>query len=102
MSAELMKSTRTKTKTEAEDLNLHVQLCAERYNTLEGKIHAMETKLSSLESKVGDLSKTLQSNFLEIKLSLEKANSRRDVQVIATLGAIAIAVISAGAVWLNK
>lgn len=92
----------TAMKTEAEDLNLHVQLCTERYNALEGKIHAVETKLSSLESKVSDLNKTLQSNFLEIKLSLEKANSKRDVQVITTLGTIAVAVIGAAAMWLNR
>lgn len=89
-------------KSEAEDLNLHVQLCTERYHTLEGKIHAVENKLNSVESKVTELSHTMQSNFLEIKLSIEKANGRRDVQVIATLGTIAIAIISAGAIWLNR
>ena len=97
-----MKSRKSSAKTEAEDLNLHVQLCTERYNALEAKINAVETKLNSLESKVSDLSKTLQSNFLEIKLSLEKANSKRDVQVIATLGTVIVAVISAVAIWLNR
>jgi predicted nucleic acid-binding Zn-ribbon protein len=88
-------------KTEAEDLNLHVQLCTERYNALEGKIHAVENKLNNLESKVSDLNKTLQSNFLEIKLAIEKANNKRDVQVIATIGTIVVSIIGAITIYVR-
>jgi hypothetical protein len=40
--------------------------------------------------------------MLEIRLTLEKANSRRDVQIITTLGTIAVAIIGSVAVWLNR
>lgn len=81
-------------KDESEDLNLHVQICTQRYNALEDKLEATNAKITSLEARVNHLSQTLTGNFLEIKLALQEANSRRDVQVIATLGTVAAAVIA--------
>jgi len=79
----------------------HIQLCELRYKNLEERLDNVEARLTTLEGKIGDVSKTLQSNFLEIKLAIEKANSRRDVQVIATLGTIVVATIGAVAVYLK-
>lgn len=79
----------------------HIQLCELRYKNLEERLDNVEARLSKIESKVGDLGQTIQSNLLEIKLSIEKANSRRDVQIIATLGTIVVAAISAAAIYLK-
>lgn len=79
----------------------HIQLCELRYKNLEERLDNVEQRLAKIESKVGDLGATIQSNMLEIKLTIEKANSRRDVQVIATLGTIVVATIGAAAVYLK-
>jgi predicted nucleic acid-binding Zn-ribbon protein len=79
----------------------HIQLCELRYKNLEERLDNVEQRLAKIESKVGDLGSQIQSNMLEIKLVIQKANSRRDVQVIATLGTIIVAAISALAVYLK-
>jgi predicted nucleic acid-binding Zn-ribbon protein len=84
------------------DLATHVELCAMRYKGIEEKFDAVEQRLNKIETDVNKLSNQIQSNFLEIKLALEQANSRRDVQVIATMGTLAVAIISAVGYWLAK
>jgi predicted nucleic acid-binding Zn-ribbon protein len=79
----------------------HIQLCELRYKNLEQRLDNVEQRLSTLEGKISDVSKALQSNFLEIKLAIEKANSRRDVQIIATLGTIAVAIIGSAIVFVK-
>ena len=81
-------------KTEAEDLNLHVQLCTERYNALEEKIHAVETRIAKIESAVSDLKVQTATGFAEIRLLLERQNSSKQTQVIATFGTIITAVLA--------
>ena len=83
-----------KAKTEAEDLNLHVQLCTERYNALEEKIHAVEARIAKIESAVADLKVQTSAGFAEIRLLLERQNSNKQVQTIATFGVIVTAILS--------
>lgn len=85
---------KTMAKTEAEDLNLHVQLCTERYNALEEKIHAVESRIAKIESAVSDLKVQTSTGFAEIRLLLERQNSSKQVQVIATFGTIITAVLA--------
>lgn len=79
----------------------HIQLCELRYKALEERLDNVEQRLAQIEDKVSDLRSAINSNMLEIRLIIEKANSRRDVQIIATLGTIAVAVVGSLAVWLN-
>tara|TARA_R110002126_G_scaffold255472_2_gene398445 strand:- start:962 stop:1237 length:276 start_codon:yes stop_codon:yes gene_type:complete len=79
----------------------HIQLCELRYKALEERLDNVEQRLSQIEDKVSDLRSAINSNMLEIRLIIEKANSRRDVQIITTLGTIAVAVIGSLALWLN-
>lgn len=81
-------------KTEAEDLNLHVQLCTERYNALEEKIHAVEARIAKIESAVSDLKVQTSTGFAEIRLLLERQNSSKQTQLIATFGTIITAVLA--------
>jgi predicted nucleic acid-binding Zn-ribbon protein len=81
-------------KTEAEDLNLHVQLCTERYNALEEKIHAVESRIAKIESAVSDLKVQTATGFAEIRLLLERQNSSKQTQMIATFGVIVTAILS--------
>jgi hypothetical protein len=79
----------------------HIHLCELRYKSLEGRLDNVEQRLTQIESKVSSLGSQIQSNLLEIKLTIEKANSRRDVQVIASLGTIIVAAITAAAIYLK-
>ena len=78
----------------------HIQLCELRYKSLEQRLDNVEQRLAQIEDKVNNLGSQIQSNLLEIKLVLQKADARRDVQIIATLGTIVVAVI--GAVLLGQ
>ena len=40
---------------EADDLALHVELCAQRYQQLDNRLESLETKVDSLSTKVNDL-----------------------------------------------
>jgi len=82
------------------DLATHVEICAIRYKGIEDKFDDVEKRLNKIESDVNSLSHQIQSNFLEIKLAIEKANNRRDVQVIASMGTVAVAVITAIGYWI--
>lgn len=73
----------------------HIQLCELRYKSLEQRLENVEQRLAQIEDKVNNLGSQIQSNLLEIKLVLQKADARRDVQIIATLGTIVVAIIGA-------
>jgi peptidoglycan hydrolase CwlO-like protein len=87
---------------EETDLATHVEICAIRYQGIQEKIDGLTERLDKVESKINTLGKEIQSNFTRIELALEKANAKRDVQIIATMGTIAVAVISAIGYWLVK
>ena len=59
------------TKIEKENLEAHVELCAERYN-------ALEEKLDNVEKKVGSLEAVVQ----EIKVMISSMNDNRQKQLI--------------------
>lgn len=80
-------------KSENEDLNLHVSLCEQRYKELEGRLDAMDQRLGKVEDQISNLKKEMATGFNDIRLLLEKQNSARFVQMTATIGTIAAAVI---------
>jgi hypothetical protein len=82
-------------KSENEDLNLHVSLCEQRYKELEGRLDAMEQRLIKVEDQLSALKVSTQAGFSDIKVLLEKQNSARTTQMIATFGSIAVAIIGA-------
>jgi chaperonin cofactor prefoldin len=69
---------------EKDNLELHVELCAARYDTL-------EKRLSSIETKVSDLAKTIQ----ESQHSMTKV-------MLGTAGTVVAGVISTIVVILMK
>lgn len=79
---------------ETEDLNLHVKLCSERYQNLENKIHAVESRITKIESAVADIKTQTQTGFTDIKLLLERQNTSKQIQVVATFGTIITAVLA--------
>ena len=85
---------------EETDLATHVEICAIRYQGIQEKIDGLTERLDKVESKINTLGTTIQSNFSTIQLSLEKAQAKRDVQLIATLGSVAVAVITVIGYWI--
>jgi archaellum component FlaC len=76
---------------EKENLEAHVELCAERYRRLEEKFENVEDKISSVSSDLSGLHTSMsQDNKIIIKT------------LIATAGTIIVALVSAVAAVLTK
>lgn len=78
---------------ETEDLSTHVSLCQLRYQALESKIDAVEERLSKVENEVSALKKQVNEGFTEIKVMLERQNTRKQTQWIATFGTVITALL---------
>jgi hypothetical protein len=77
---------------ENENLATHILLCDLRYKQLEEKIHAFDSRLSKMESEISSIKATTAAGFTELKLLLEKNNSARQTQLMATIGTVVVAV----------
>ena len=66
---------------EKENLEAHVELCAERYRQLNMKLDTLDTKVTSMEGMISD-----------IKNSLSEANDKHNRQLI-TIGTSVIVVL---------
>ena len=76
---------------EKENLEAHVELCAERYRRLEEKLENVETKMGSVSNDLSGLHTSMsQDNKIIIKT------------LIATAGTIIVALVSAVAAVLTK
>ena len=80
---------------EETDLATHVEICAIRYEGIQGKINGIERRLDSLETDISSIKVQMQAGFSDIKLLLEQRNNTRHAQYIATLGTIAVAILAA-------
>ena len=79
---------------EETDLATHVEICAIRYKRVEEKFDEVERRILTVENHLHDLKADMSSGFSEIKILLERNNSHRHTSLLATLGTIAVAVIS--------
>ena len=87
---------------EYEDLTTHVSLCELRYENLEKRLNNVETRLAKVENSIDSLKTEIQQGFADIKLQIQKDNNRRSIQIIASLGAVVVAIIGAVGVWLTR
>ena len=71
----------------------HVEKCQLRYEYLEQKMEALDARLTKVEDKISNLKSEMQSGFAEIKLLIERQDNSRTIQIIATIGTVAAAVI---------
>ena len=72
----------------------HIQLCELRYKALEERLDNVESRIAKIESAVSDLKVQTTAGFTEIRLLLERQNSNKQVQMIATFGVIVTAILS--------
>lgn len=78
---------------EESDLATHVEICAIRYEGIQGKIDGIEQRLDKMEADVSALKSTMQTGFNDIKLLLEKQSNSRTIQIIATIGTVGAALL---------
>ena len=78
---------------EEKDLATHVEICAIRYKGIEEKFDGIEKRLTKVETDISAIKSTMQSGFNDIKILLEKQSNARFIQMTATFGTIAAAVI---------
>ena len=79
---------------EETDLATHVEICAIRYKGIEEKFDDVEQRLTKIERDVSDIKVQTSQGFSEIKLLLERQNSNKQIQLIATFGTIITAVLA--------
>ena len=83
----------TMIKNESEDLDLHTQLCAQRYRQLEQRLEAFDERLDKVEAAVSDLKMELSKGLSEIRLLIEQQNNSRAKQVMASSTAVIVSII---------
>ena len=76
------------TDIEKKSLEAHVELCAERYNSLENKLNNLEGRMDKLES-----------HLIEIKESLS-SNDSGQYKTLITIGTSILGVLIAGIITL--
>jgi len=79
----------------------HIHLCELRYKSLEGRLDNVEARLTKIENQVADLKTQSESGFAEIKLMLERQNTSKQTQLIATIGTIIVAVVGAMVMFIK-
>lgn len=79
---------------EETDLATHVEICAIRYKGIEEKFDDVDKRLSKIERDVSAIKNETQAGFTEIKLLLERQNSSKQIQMIATFGTLVTAILA--------
>jgi uncharacterized protein involved in exopolysaccharide biosynthesis len=79
----------------------HIHLCELRYKSLEGRLDNVEQRLTKIENQVADLKTQSESGFAEIKLMLERQNTSKQTQLIATIGTIIVAAVGAMVMFIK-
>lgn len=78
---------------EERDLATHVEICAIRYNGIQEKLDAFDSRLTKVETQISSIKSEMQSGFNDIKILLEKQNNARFIQMTATFGTVAAAIL---------
>ena len=78
---------------EAENLQLHVELCAERYNRMEEKFSGLENRLEYLQRDFSDFKDKADSNFKDLKDLIHQSANKRFNTMVTTAGTVIVALI---------
>lgn len=79
--------------TEASSLEMHVELCAERYSRLEEKFKIVEHRLDQLHVDFTTFKSDNTKNLNEIKTMLNNAKDEKFKSMITTTGTVIVALI---------
>ena len=81
------------TITEATSLEMHVELCAERYGRLEEKFKPVEHRLDQLHDDFNIFKSENSKNLSEIKSLLNNAKDDKFKVMVTTTGTVMVALI---------
>lgn len=78
---------------ESENLQLHVELCAERYNRMEEKFTGLENRLDYLQKDFTEIKVKADSNFNDLKDLIHQTANKRFNTMVTTTGTVIVALI---------
>ena len=74
------------TEIEKKNLEAHVELCAERYKSLEEKLDNLDQRVSAIEKKIDSKMQTIEekveNKFGEIKKAIVDLQEKRNTQIV--------------------
>jgi predicted nucleic acid-binding Zn-ribbon protein len=74
------------TEIEKKNLEAHVELCAERYKSLEDKLDNLDQRVSAIEKKIDSkmqmIETKVEDKFSEIKRTIIDLQEKRNTQII--------------------
>jgi adenylosuccinate synthase len=79
--------------TESTSLEMHVELCAERYNRLEEKFEMVEARLDSLHQDFNTFKAENSKNMADIKSMLTNAKDEKFKVMITVAGTVIVSLI---------
>jgi hypothetical protein len=82
------------TQLERENLEAHVDLCAERYRILEEKVNNIDTRLSSIEKTVMHMREDSIREFGRLREDMVKAQNTTNKIMMGTGGTIVAGVLT--------
>ena len=80
-------------ETEHTDLNLHVELCAERYLRLEEKFSAVEVRLDHLQNDFDSFKSSSDQNFKEVKSLIGESKDKRFNVMVTSTATVIVALL---------
>ena len=73
----------TTTDIEKKNLEAHVELCAERYKSLDGKLDSVERRVTQVEKKLDTKMNAVEAALDEIKRMIVSMQQKRNNQLIS-------------------
>lgn len=73
----------TTTDIEKKNLEAHVELCAERYKSLDGKLDSVERRVTQVEKKLDAKMNAVEAALDEIKSMIVAMQQKRNNQLIS-------------------
>ena len=73
----------TTTDIEKKNLEAHVELCAERYKSLDGKLDSVERRVTDVERKLDTKMNAVEAALDEIKRMIVSMQQKRNNQLIS-------------------
>ena len=82
------------TQIERENLEAHVDLCAERYRVLEEKVNNIDTRLTSIEKSVVQMREDSIREFGRLREDMIKAQNTTNKIMMGTGGTIVAGILT--------
>lgn len=94
MSESMSVTTIATTQIERENLEAHVDLCAERYRVLEEKVNNIDTRLNGIEKTVQTMREDSIREFGRLREEMIKAQNTTNKIMLGTAGTVLAGVLT--------